>query len=157
MLPQRLHEPHSESVDHLLGNILELQINQNRLQKHSRIYQIGSQIGTWGSVRGSREYLGGPLGGSGGHLGPKIIWRPQKWKFCPSFGGHLGGKNQSNIKLKLILNLIFFYVFMDRILTPFGAQLAPFWHPKPIQNEAKLVLKSFWVGAWFWEIFSEGN
>ena len=73
------------------------------------------------------EHLGRPLGGSGGQLGSKMVSKPQKWKFWPPLGGHLGGQNRSKIDFKAILKVIFFYIFMDRFLTPFGANMRPSW------------------------------
>ena len=100
---------------------------KNRVKNHAKIHQNDSQIGPRGSRRGCWEHLGRPLGGSGGQLGPKMVSRPQKWKFWPPLGGHLGGQNRSKIDFKAILKVIFFYMFMDRFLTPFGANMRPSW------------------------------
>ena len=100
---------------------------KNRVKNHAKIDQNGSQIGPRGSRRGCWEHLGRPLGGSGGQLGSKMVSRPQKWKFWPPLGGHLGGQNRSKIDFKAILKVIFFHIFMDRFLTPFGANMRPSW------------------------------
>ena len=96
--------------------------------------------------------VGRPLGGSGGKLGSKMVSRPQKWKFWPPLGGHLGGQNWSKIDFKAILKVMFFPYFYGSIfdtiwsqheailgqlepnLTPTWANLRPTWaNSKPLK------------------------
>ena len=95
---------------------------KNWVKNHSNIDQNGSQIDPRGSQRGSWEYLGRPLGGSGGQLGPKMVSRPQKWKFWPPLGGHLGSQNRSKIDFRVILKVIFFIYFYGLIFDTIWSQ-----------------------------------
>ena len=85
----------------------------------------------FGSRRRSWGHPGGPLGGPGGQVGSKTVLRPQKWKFWPSLGGHLGGQNRSKIEFKAILKVIFFDIFSRidfwRHLEPAWGHLGPTW------------------------------
>ena len=104
---------------------------KNRVKNHAKIHQNGSQIGPRGSrflvLRASWR----PLGVAGGQLGSKMVSRPQKWKFWPPLGGHLGGQNRSNIDFKIILKVRFFmFLWIDfwHHLEPTTGHLGPTWY-----------------------------
>ena len=63
--------------------------------------------------------------------GSRTVLRPQKWKFWPSLGGHLGGQNRSKIEFEAILKVMFFDIFswIDfwRHLEPAWGHLGPTW------------------------------
>ena len=101
-----------------------------------------SCVGLWGSWR--------VLGGSWGHLGPKMVprakktskkyfwappwvpsWRPKSTKIAP----------KSDPK-----GDDFFDHFLNQLLKRFCANLVPTWPPKLSQNGAKLGPKSIQVG-----------
>ena len=123
----------------------------------SKSMNLGFKIGLGGLLEGSWRVLGG----SWGHLGPKM---PPSWpqepymiefvnKSYASWGPSWGLKSfkissKSDPKCDR-----FFDSLENRFLQRFGANLVPSWPSKPSPNGAKLAPKLFQVGVLIWELF----
>ena len=126
----------------------------NPIKMLPKILQNGGVGGSWGPLLGVLGALGELLGGSWGHLGPKMAprWpqeapRPRKINSgAPSWEPSWRPKSIKNPSRGHRKGDRFFDHFWDRLLERFGANLAPTWLPKPFQNGAKLVPKSMQVG-----------
>ena len=124
-----------------------------------KIYEFGSPNGpkkqskiNQKSIKNqSKIDLGGSWGGLGALLTPR--WpqerkRRPKVKVLSPYWGPFWSPKSIKIDPKSDLKCDqFFDRFEDRVLEQFGANLAPFWPPKPPQNGAKLAPKSIQVGV----------
>ena len=119
-------------------------------QKASRSRGWGARGSFWGG-------LGNSCSGLGALLSPR--WpqerkRRPKLKVLSPYWGSFWSPKSIKIDPKSDLKCDqFFDRFGDRVLEQFGANLAPFWPPKPPQNGAKLAPKSIQVGVLIWEVF----
>ena len=79
---------------------------------------------------------GAAPGASWGHLGPRAPKPGSRYHLEPS-------KLDPKIDKKLILSRSrsdrFFHKWLGRVLVPIGANVAPTWRPKPLQNQPKLA------------------
>ena len=123
-------------------------------KSHQDVAQNPSTSRCWGVLGPSSGCLGGSWRALGGVLGPS--WpqeapRHQKGErrgteFAPPRTPKLGPKSIKICPKSDPKGEHFCDHFLDRLLKPFGAILAPTWVPKPPQNGAKLAPKSIQVG-----------
>ena len=112
---------------------------------------LGFKIGLGGLLEGSWRGLGGSWVGLGDILGPRWFQEPYMFEFVnksyASWEPSWGPKSLKIVFKSDPKGKHFCDHFLDRLLKPFGAILAPTWFPKPLQNGAKLAPKSMQVGV----------
>ena len=135
----------------------DLKINQKSIKNRSKNKQKSIKNGPKSDQNRSTELSWRGLGPSWPQDGPKSSKKAAKMKVLTSSRGPLWGPKSIKIWPKSDpRGDHFFDWFRDRFFERFGANLAPYWPPKPSQNGTKLASKSIQVGVLIWELFLEG-